>query len=303
MVRSPGWVAAIAFGLLVSAAASGHPGSGIALDRRGNVFFIDTAAGVWRIDPQGKLERYGGQNFHWMTLDLDDRFGSTRLLHDARAEMSTTGRDPRAILSSDYPVTIGEDGALYYTEPDANWRLSLIRMAPSGERTVKVVLPKVGQNGDLRWINGIARGREGSLLFTDDRTIYRIAADGKLSTVLTVESVPQCAAPPGPENDARPNLRGLAEAPDGSLWVAAAGCKALLRIAPGGRVEVALRSDSDWSPTAVALGERGVYVEEYWHTAAEDRPAWVPRVRLLRTNGSIETLATVRREKHPGTVP
>jgi hypothetical protein len=99
-----------------------HPGSGIALDRQGNVFFVDTGHGVWRLDSKGHLSDWGRPAFHWMALDLDDRFGATRLPYSANAEMRVTGKEPRVVVSSDYPVVIGADGALYYADPDAAHR-------------------------------------------------------------------------------------------------------------------------------------------------------------------------------------
>src|SRR4030095_10055214 len=49
--------------------ASAHPGSGIVIDKDGQVFFTDTGQGVWKIDKQGKLISIPASLFHWMTLD------------------------------------------------------------------------------------------------------------------------------------------------------------------------------------------------------------------------------------------
>ncbi len=280
---------------LVATAALAHPGSGIALDRRGAVYFLDTGHGVWRIDPKGALTHWGGPAFHWMTLDLEDRFGGTRLPSSSQAEMRATGRDPRVLLSSDYPIMIGADGALYYTEPDAAWRLSLVRIEPGGARSVRTRLPKSTAGGSLRWVNGLAPGAGGSILFTDDRGVYRVGSGGEMTTVTENVRVPNCLVPPGQDESEIPYLRGLAEAPDGTLWIAASGCSALLRLSPRGQVEVALRAERPWSPTAVALGPLGVYVLEYLHTPGDDRRVWVPRVRRLGTDGKVETLVSVKR--------
>jgi sugar lactone lactonase YvrE len=281
--------------LLAAAAALAHPGSGIALDRRGNVFFVDTGHGVWRLDAQNRIEHWGGPAFHWMALDLDDRFGSTRLPSSAQAEMRAAGKEPRVLISSDYPITIGGDGALYYTEPDAAWRLSLIRIEPGGARSVRARLPASTSAGELRWVNGIAPGAGGAILFTDDRGVYRVSSAGEVTTVAPDIRVPGCIAPPGHDEADLQYLRGLAEAPDGTLWIAASGCSALLRRSPGGQVEVALRAEAPWSPTAVALGPLGVYVLEYLHAPGDDRRVWVPRVRRIGPDGRVETLVTVRR--------
>src|SRR5262249_60253919 len=54
---------------LTAAPALAHPGAGIVVDRQGQVFFIDTGAGVWKIDRQGQLKKHPGDAFHWMAID------------------------------------------------------------------------------------------------------------------------------------------------------------------------------------------------------------------------------------------
>jgi hypothetical protein len=41
-----------------------HPGSGIAVDRQGQVYFLDTGSGLWRIDTQGRATRLSETLFH-----------------------------------------------------------------------------------------------------------------------------------------------------------------------------------------------------------------------------------------------
>ncbi len=55
--------------LLIGMTASAHPGSGIVVDKYGNVYFTDTGKGVWKIDTQGKLTYIPASKFHWMTID------------------------------------------------------------------------------------------------------------------------------------------------------------------------------------------------------------------------------------------
>lgn len=293
MKRSRCSLLAVAALTCLAAAAAAHPGSGIALDRKGNVLFVDTGAGVWRLDAAGQLALHAGPAFHWMALDLDGRFGSTRLPSSSQAEMRAAGRDPGVILSSDYPVAIGGDGGLYHADPDAG-SVALVRIDREGSRSVRAKLAGVTPK-PLRWLNGIAAGAGGSILFTSDDGIYRVATDGKVSTVAFPVQVPDCAPPPADEPGQRPYLRGLSEDRDGTIWVAANGCSALLRVTPRGEVTVALRSESPWSPTAVTTGPLGVYVLEYLHTPGDDRRVWVPRVRRLSSPGEVVTLVTVRR--------
>ncbi|HEY8182770.1 MAG TPA: hypothetical protein VII32_11050 [Thermoanaerobaculia bacterium] len=64
---------------------------------------------------------------------------------------------------------------------------------------------------------------------------------------------------------------------------------------PLSRKMCVLRTESPWSPTAVAVSAGGIYVLEYLHTAEEDRRAWSPRVRKILKDGSTKIVAAVRR--------
>jgi hypothetical protein len=45
-----------------------HPGSGIVVDRKGQVFFADNGGGgaLWKIDTAGKLSRFREGGWHWL---------------------------------------------------------------------------------------------------------------------------------------------------------------------------------------------------------------------------------------------
>jgi hypothetical protein len=82
------------------------------------------------------------------------------------------------------------------------------------------------------------------------------------------------------------------------VYAAATGCRCVVKITPGGKVETVLKSERPWSPTGVAVHGADVYVLEY--TNANGKPAeWRPRVRKLGRNGAVTTLATIAREARP----
>ena len=56
---------------MMLASAFAHPGSGIVADRHGNVYFVDTGKGVWKVDAQGRLLPHEGPAFHFMTIDAN----------------------------------------------------------------------------------------------------------------------------------------------------------------------------------------------------------------------------------------
>src|SRR5258708_4012631 len=54
--------------------ASGHPSSGIVVDRQGNVYFSDLTRGLLKVDPQGKVTTISKEGGHWLALDINGSF-------------------------------------------------------------------------------------------------------------------------------------------------------------------------------------------------------------------------------------
>ena len=287
---------AFAFLLILTCAVASlaHPGAGIAVARDGRVYFVDTGAGVFSIDTQGRLYRHPGPAFHWFAFDPAGRFRGTPWPSLPGAELRSAGA---VVLSSDYPVAIGVEGKFYYPEPGE--RIRIVGVDPSGARSVRATLPPVRKRGGetVTWLNGLAAAVDGSLYYTEDHAIRKIDRLGQVATVAENVSVTDCPAIPEIGTELRPYLRGLAIAADGSIYVAASGCAAVLRVDAQGKVSTVLRSTPPWAPTAVAIAGRDVYVLEYLHTAGDDRSQWLPRVRKVSSSGSVSTLAASTRTR------
>jgi hypothetical protein len=288
---------ALLVGLLVIAgAALAHPGSSIQVAADGRVFFVDTGGGMFVVGRDGKLARLPGPAFHWFALDESSRLAATSWPSIPGSDIESVGRNPTVVLSSDFPVAVGRDGALYYPRPEGDTQWIMHRVAPSGERSVLARWPAIKRSDrELQYVNGLAFDREGALYFTHDRSIQRIDARGRVSTIAKDIEVPNCANVPGREAPSGAYLRGLAVAPNGTVFVAAAGCGAVLMVSPKGVATPVLRSTLPYSPTAVAVSNGEIYVLEYLHTASDDRSEWLPRVRKITREGKIETLVRATR--------
>jgi len=272
-----------------------HPGSGIVVDRRGEVYFLDTGSGVWKIDLQGKLTQLPGPRFHWMTLDADDCFSTAHLPAGAGGDITRVGTSPTLLVASDYPIAIGANGLLYYPSYTSGSGLQLMELTPPNQTRMLTNLSAAGTR-DLRWLNGLAAGADGSLYYTEDDAIRRISARGEVSTVVAKPKIPTCVSIAG---SPRPMLRGLAVDSNGTIYVAASGCGSLLKVSARGQVTTVHQLQSPWTPTAVALFKDNIYVLEYLQTAAsmqpEDRSAWLPRVRKITANGRSTIIASIDR--------
>jgi hypothetical protein len=275
---------------LLSTPVLAHPGSGIAVDRLGQVYFVDTGAGLWKIDAHGQLARISETKFHWLALDPNDRFQNTMLPSGAAGDIERVGTNPTLLLASDYPLAIGQDGNLYYPSSGSGG-LRIMRMLPSGESSVLVTLPATSK-GPLAHLNGITGGPDGSLYYTENNAIRRITAQGRIPMVVANIA---CADAPLIPGNARPLLRGLAVDAQGVVYVAASGCGRVLKITPDRKVTTVIQTQSPWSPTAVALSGTDLYVLEYLHTLVESRREWLPRVRKITADGTTTIIAAIDR--------
>jgi hypothetical protein len=277
--------------MLAAATGNAHPGSAIAVSKDGVVYLVDTGAGVFAIQPGEEVRHLEGPAFHWFAFDPDSRFRNTSWPNIPGAEFHSAGM---FVLSSDFPVTIA-DATFYYPDGTQGGRVRIVAIDPSGQTSVRATLPPVRSGGqEITWINGLTPGADGSLFYTEDRAIRKVDRRGHVSTVVANVVVKDCAAVPGVEASQGPYLRGLAVAADGSIYVAAAGCAAVLKVDPNGRFGTVLRSSPPWSPTAVAIGGRDVYVLEYLHTASEIRREWIPRVRKISAAGEVTIIRSSR---------
>lgn len=261
------------------------------------MYFLDTGSGLWKIDPQGRLTHLSGLKNHWLTLDANNGFDSARLPTDPGLDWVITriGANPSVLISTDFPIAIGEEGSLYYPSGRPGG-LRLMRTLTSGVTSVLATLPLTTTGRPLPHINGITAGPDCSLYYTEDTTIRRITAEGKISIVATVRAL--VGGPSIPGTNQHPYLRGLAVNGRGVMYAADNGDARVLKITPEGKITTLVQLQSPWSPTGVALFGSDVYVLEFIHTVEDDRRAWLPRVRKITSDGKSTIIATV--DQMPG---
>ena len=293
-------VLAVAVASLLGASALAHPGSGILVDRLGQVYFIDTGSGLWKIDTRGGLSHLSPLRNHWLAIDPNDRFTQSRLPTDQGRDwvITAAGSSPTILISTDFPLVMGQDGNLYYPSArESNVRI--LRTGATGVTSTFVTLPRSVAGAALGWINGITTGPDGSVYYTEDNAVRRIAADRRITTVATVSALARGPAIPG--NDKHPYLRGLKVDPNGVMYVADTGDARVLKITPEGKIATLVQLESPWAPTDVAVFGDVVYVLEFLHTPSDDRLEWMPRVRKITPDGRSTVILTV--DQMPGARP
>src|ERR1041384_6504151 len=90
--------------------AFSHPGSGIVVDRDGEIYFIDTGAGMWKVDTHGTLTQVPAPKFHWIALDSDNRLRDVRLPSGSNGDVTRVASKPTLMVASDFPIAMGRDG-------------------------------------------------------------------------------------------------------------------------------------------------------------------------------------------------
>jgi streptogramin lyase len=280
--------------MLTSTIASAHPGSGIVVDKYGQIYFTDTGKGVWKIDANGKLIFLPASKFHWMTIDVIGQFAeSPKQFGQYFERVTAQSSKPALIMCSDFPLVMGKDGNIYYadTRPGST---KIIRRTPEGKESVLV------SNKIFEFISGIAVGADGSLYITEAsnanaNTIRKITMSGTVSIIATFVGK---SAKDLPLETVPSYCRGLVVDSTGNIYVAATGSRSLLKITPQGKVTTILQTIIPWTPTGVAVFHGEVYVLE-WHDVTpenlEVRIAYIPRVRKIGLDGKITTIAIVSR--------
>ena len=280
--------------LFVGTTTSAHPGSGIVVDKNGQIYFTDTGKGVWKIDTQGKLTFIPASKFHWMTIDPMGFFAESQKNFGEYFERVTPqSSKPALIMCSDFPLVLNKDGNIYYADTRHS-SAKIVRRTPDGKESV------LASDKIFEFISGIAVGQDGSLYITEAsnanaNTVRKITMNGKVSIIATFVGK---AAKDLPLETVPSQCRGLAVDAQGFVYVAATGSRSVLKISPQGVVSTILQAPSPWTPTGVAVFNGEVYVLE-WHDVAaellEVRAAFIPRVRKIGSDGKVRTLATVSR--------
>ncbi len=130
-------------------------------------------------------------------------------------------------------ITVGVDGALWYTDVIAN---QIGRITPAGDVTT-FPIPTAGSQP-----SGIAMGRDGALWFTE----YAADKIGRITTAGVITEYPLTAGS---------NPRSITSGPDAALWFTEAGSNKIGRMTTGGLLTAEyLIPTPGSSPWAIVLG-------------------------------------------------
>ncbi|MGZ8853679.1 MAG: hypothetical protein ACXW2X_09800 [Thermoanaerobaculia bacterium] len=247
--------------LALSAVAHAHPGVGIVMDSRGNLFYTDLHH-VWRIAPDGKKAvAVPNVHTHELAIDGNDNLFGEHVWYEGDAtkkwghyvwKRSPDGRVLKikpntAGFLDDYGFVHDRSGTMYWI----NREHRQVRKR-TGDGPVMTVAP--GRFREPRWINVTS---DGVMYVIDERDLVRVALDGKVRTV---------AANLAPESKllGRHVLFGVWFDRAGSVYVADYAHRKVLRVANDGRSSVFVESSLPWGPTGGVFAPNGdLWLLEY----------------------------------------
>jgi hypothetical protein len=281
-----------------SSNASAHPGSGIVVDRYGNVYFINSKFGVVRISTDGKLAYiHRATDGHWMCLDEQGVFSRTHPKYFER--ITPDGIKPAIIYAGGgSPIVVNTDGNFYYCggengdlHPGAK---TLVCETPNKRQilfspNLEDTLNKLNDG-----ITGLAAGPDGSLYVACWNSLLKVSLDGRVTILIHPVKVNECDVDPADHKEANrgiPLLRGIAVDSNGTAYVAATSCHCVLKITSDGNVKSIFKTKRPWSPTGVAMRDGNIYLLEYTNANGPATEGWVPRVQKLGKNGEVTTIA------------
>src|SRR6185503_13113101 len=193
------------------------------------------------------------------------------------------------------PIAVLRDGLLYYASNNEKMTpgaLQVTRQSPNGE--ISIFPPDGKKTTETQGITGLAPGPDGALYIAQPSAVLKLKMDGTFTTLASSIELKDRDVDYPDHNPGSliPSLRGLAVDADGTVFAAAVGCRAVVKISPAGKVETVLKAERPWSPTGVAVQGGDVYILEYTNANGNLNEGWRPRVRKLAHDGKVTTLFT-----------
>jgi hypothetical protein len=271
--------------------AMAHPGVGVVVDSRGNIFYTDLKH-VWKLDAQGRKSiAVPNVHTHELYLDSSDHLYGEHLWYEGDRTKKWGHRvwrlSPAGELRDVIPATEGfltrysfvrdAAGNMYRAGPpdcapvEISNRTAVCRIAPGG-----AVTRVAGGLSDIRWM---AAAPNGAVYWTDGGNLWRVTPGGAPARVAS--NLGQHRSVLAFLTGDRHALMGLWPDANGDVYLAATGARQLLKITPEGSVSVLYRAPAPYAPTGVTVTKSEVVVLEYAGTAA--------RIRRLRRDGSLFT--------------
>jgi len=257
--------------LLTAAPAFAHPGIGIVIDSKGNVYYTDLSQ-VWRIAPDGtKSIAVAKVHTHELWIGANDDLYGEHLWYNGESadtwgsrvwQRSPDGRVvdivPSHLGFNDYSFVRDAAGNSYFAVREKN---EIRKRAPDGGTTTMAR----GHFRDIRWMTV---SPDGVVYFIDTVDLVRVTQDGHVAIVARNLSDAKWLRP----WIGRHRVMGLWLDRAGNVYVADHAGGNVKRVNRSGNVTVVTRSTYPWSPTGGTFDRDGnLWLLEYAVNSARAR--------------------------------
>jgi len=266
--------------LLAATPLIAHPGIGIVIDSRGNLFYTDLEQ-VWRIAPDGtKSVAVPRVHTHELVLDGADNLYGEHVWYEGEKtnrwghyvwRRSLEGRvekviPPTAGFLTNYSFVRDRSGTMYWMDREHS---QVMKRLPDG----RIVPHARAAFRDVRWM---AATPNGTLYIIDRADLLRVAPGGAVSALARNLSRPSVLHPDAGE---RHLLFGVWTDSHGDVYIADYAQARVLHRTAAGKITTAATSSWPWSPTGGVFARNG----DLWVLESSiTNQVRVRRVRLQR---------------------
>ncbi|MCK6616904.1 MAG: hypothetical protein L6Q51_04595 [Cyclobacteriaceae bacterium] len=268
--------------LLISGSAWAHPGVGIVMDSKGNVFYTDLKH-VWKIDIQGKKSVViKNVHTHELYMDESDNLYGEHLWYNGERldtwghyvwKYSADGRFEKIIPDTEgfltnYSFVRDHHGNMYWANRDKDCQ-HIVKHDRNG---ITTFFDKACFE-NIRWMTASPTG---NVYLVDKYDLKMINRWGQVTTL--TKQLPERRFTQALVND--PHLvMGLSTDRIDNVYVAIYGAGKVKKVTPGGKVFTVAETEMLWSPTGVLSAPNG----DLW--ILECSPANAVRVERITSDG------------------
>jgi hypothetical protein len=301
--RFLGHLILIAVTCLAVVESNAHPSWGIAVDRRGQVYFSDLRT-VWKIDIHGKLSEFrakGAGHVHELKVDEEGNVYGAENTYEAATErffsaiwkMTPAGEQSYILAPTESPpkgTSIWNDrsGNTYLTAFYPDDDLLVLKRARNGTVSTLVGNQRAAQ-GYRQAIpygaGGIAVVADGSIYFAHGANISKITAEGRF------EALDRNTSPDIVPGASKASYFGIATDAQGNVVAADYGKRRVIRVTPDKKLVPLLSVEKPWHPTGVAVRGNDLYILELGITDTHEPVG--TRVRKLSPGTEATLLAVI----------
>ena len=268
--------------LFVNISLQAHPGWGIAVDSKGNIYFPDitrNGGSIFRLDKDGKLQTLL-THIHAHSVHLDNQNN----LYTAHGEevhymirRTPDGQVDTLIKSKSIDQFFGGN-SIWSPHYGIVYGLKKHKKLAAIQRDKTMFV----SDHEFIWNQAIYADKEGNIyapdIGIDNGILVRIDPNG-CADIIARDLISTLSRPRDRHNDV---LLGMAKGPDGKMYIAELAGQRIIQINDDGTHNTFYKSAGNWFPTAIAFDGNEAVVMEYRHSSEGMKG---PRIIRINSKG------------------